>query len=70
MEEDVAIAGRGGAFIRKGARRLECCRQAHGGVGDGRATPPPDSGKVSPLDQYTRGLVDMTNASLQRGRQG
>ena len=23
-----------------------------------------------PSDQYTRGLEDMTNASLQRGRQG
>ena len=23
-----------------------------------------------PFDQYTRGLEDMTNASLQRGRQG
>jgi len=30
---------------------------------------PTVSGKMSPLDQYTRGLEDMTNASLQRGRQ-
>jgi len=34
------------------------------------ATKPPVSGKLSPLDQYTRGLEDMSNASLQRDRQG
>jgi hypothetical protein len=30
---------------------------------------PPLSGKLSPLDLKTRGLEDMTNASLQRSRQ-
>ena len=37
MEEDLAVAGGSGAVIREGTRRLERCRQVHGGAGDGRA---------------------------------
>ena len=36
MEEEVAVAGRSGAGIREGTRRLERCLQVHGGAGDGR----------------------------------
>ena len=31
---------------------------------------PPGSGKMSPLSSVHRGLEEMTDASLQRGRQG
>ena len=34
MEEELAVAGRGGAGIREGTRRLERYRQVHCGDGD------------------------------------
>jgi len=37
MEEDLAVAGRGGADIREGTRGLERPRQVHGGAGESRA---------------------------------
>ena len=34
MEEGLAVAGRSGAGIREGPRRLERCRHIHGGAGN------------------------------------